>query len=133
MQTTKEPLSKQSAYASSTRVSEYKIQVLRNRFFARTDECAISAPWNKPCRVQLDDHDAAILAHVSGATVPEATFTYDRDGRPETISGHLRLGTYCLAPDNTVVWLCGDLDGLSHGKNGLANADEIALRIMAKA
>jgi len=132
MQATKELPSKQSASAPSKDAAEQKIQLLSKHFFARTDRCAILAPWKKPCPAQPDDLGVAIRAHVQGPGSPIATFNCHLRGRTKTESGHFRLGSYCLAPDNTVNWLCGDVDGPSHGKDGLTNPDAVVQRIVQR-
>lgn len=119
MQATKELSSKQSASAPSEDAAEQKIQLLSKHFFARTDTCAILAPWKKPCPAQPDDLEVAIRAHVQGPGSPIATFNCHLRGRTKTESGHFRIGSYSLAPDNTVRWLCGDVDGPNHGKSGV--------------
>lgn len=107
------------------------LRLFERYFLHRKSHLAFLAPWGKPCPTEPGEHlRAALLAHVSGPAVPEFRAKVKLRNGGRVVGGHFRIGAYCLAPGDTVIWLCFDLDGAGHA-HALANSLAAALATIA--
>jgi hypothetical protein len=100
--------------------------LLERHFFSRTDLVAVGEGRGKP-QPASGNLRALLATHLLGAAAKPAVVSLQSKATIASATmGHFRVGSYCLAADSMVRWLCLDFDGAGHA-NGLADPTAAAL------
>jgi len=89
---------------------------------------AIPTAAGKPRPAHPEDLGAAVRAHLLGAAAPPARFT-PKGNALGSVSGQFRLAAYTTALDDTVRWICIDIDGGGHS-NPVKDPDQACSKVL---
>ena len=96
--------------------AQHLVELLRARFFTRTDIVAARMPWGKPHPIEGGGTlDQLLDAHVQGPAAPRSVARYtNRRGATKLEKGRFRIGSYTPDAKGKTRWLCLDFDGADH-------------------
>ncbi len=92
------------------------LELLRSRFFNRTDVVAIQTSAGKPCPARPHDFLRALRGHMRGPRSDTSSFILYAGRGVCTVTGAYRLGTYASDASGRTRWACVDIDGANHKK-----------------